>query len=84
MTQCDKILIIMFKNDWKVWWDARDFQQSGEFFIGYEATARISDLLKKYPDLFLKGKDGRFRTIAIDWDNKDAVNDIKNYLSTLL
>lgn len=80
LTQCDTILMAMIENDWKEWWDARDFQ-NGKYFVGYEATARISDLVNKRPELFKIGKDGRFRQIAIDWENKDAVKEAKKYLS---
>lgn len=81
LTQCDTILIAMLENEWKTEWDARDFQGAGKYFVGYEATARISDLIRKYPELFIVGKDGRFRTIAINWDNKQAVKEAKEYLS---
>lgn len=80
LTQCDTILMAMIENDWKETWDARDFQ-NGKYFVGYEATARISDLVNKYPNLFKVGKDGRFRTIGIDWENKEAVKEAKEYLS---
>ena len=79
-TQCDVILIAMFKNKNVKQWDARDFQ-TGDYFVGYEATARISDLIRMYPELFIIGKDGRFRTIAINWDNKEAVKEMEKYIS---
>ena len=79
-TQCDVILIAMLKETWKETWDARDFQQ-GRYFVGYEATARISDLINKWPNLFIVGKDGRYRTIAINWENKNAVNEALKYIS---
>ena len=68
VSQCLKILRIMLENkDHKVW-KASDFQ-SGEFFIGYEATARMSDLMRVYPEIFIVGKDGRFRTLELNWEN---------------
>ena len=82
MTQYDIILDAMLNNPNKQWWSAKDFQR-GEHFVGYEATARISELVKKYPTLFIVGKDGRFRIIAIDWSSNDLefhkkrLNDIK-------
>ena len=68
VSQCLKMLRIMLEHkDHKVW-KASDFQ-SGEFFIGYEATARMSDLMRVYPEIFIVGKDGRFRTLELNWDN---------------
>ena len=71
-TQCDIILKAMLENKRKEKWDARDFQ-NGDYFVGYEATARISDLTRMYPSLFIQGKDGRFRTISINWENEEEV-----------
>lgn len=70
MSQCDIILKAMLENRFKKVWTAKDFQ-SGKYFVGYEATARMSDLLKMYPDLVIAGKDGRFRTLSINWKCKD-------------
>lgn len=70
VSQCLKILRIMLEHKEKKVWKASDFQ-SGEFFIGYEATARMSDLMRIYPDKFIVGKDGRFRTLELNWDNID-------------
>ena len=77
MTQMNKMLKIMINNKWKKKWDAVDFQQLGEWFIGYEASARISDLIRIYPDLFKVGKVGRFRTVEINWDYEELDNIIK-------
>lgn len=70
MSQCDIILKAMLENKWKKEWKATDFQ-NGKYFVGYEATARMSDLLRMYPDLVIVGKDGRFRTLSINWKCKD-------------
>ena len=75
LTQCDVILIAMLQNRSKINWTAKDFQ-NGEYFVGYEATARMSDLIRIYPDLFIVGKDGRFRTLSINWENEKAVKEI--------
>ena len=71
-SQCNKILKIMLENKNVIEWTASDFQK-GKWFVGYEATARMSDLYNAYPELFIKGKVDRFRTLAINWDNVDAV-----------
>lgn len=69
LTQCETIVKIMLENPSKEWWSAKDFQ-SNKYFIGYEATARISDLIRIYPDLFKVAKDGRFRIISINWEDR--------------
>lgn len=72
LTQCDVILKAMLENkDIKVW-TAKDFQ-SGKYFVGYEASARMSDLIRFYPNLFIVGKEGRFRTLSINWESKDEI-----------
>jgi hypothetical protein len=70
MSQCDIILKAMLENKHKKIWKATDFL-SGKYFVGYEATARMSDLLRMYPDLVIAGKDGRFRTLSINWKCKN-------------
>ena len=67
LSQCDVILKAMLENKNIKVWTAKDFQ-SGEYFVGYEATARMSDLIRRYPDIFIVGKDGRFRTLSINWE----------------
>lgn len=76
LTQCDVILKAMLENENKIIWTAKDFQ-SGEYFVGYEATARMSDLIRLYPNLFIVGKDGRFRTLSINWINEEEVKNAK-------
>ena len=72
LTQCDVILRALLLNENKNDWTAKDFQY-GEHFVGYEATARMSDLLNKYPNLLIAGKNGRFRTLSINWNNKEEI-----------
>lgn len=67
-SQHEIILNAMLKNKWKRDWTAKDFQRP-PFFIGYEASARMSELSQKYPDLIMVGKRGRFRTLSINWEN---------------
>lgn len=75
MTQCNKIFNAMIENPNKKIWYAKDFQ-SGENFIGYEASARMSDLARMYPEIFIVGKDGRFRTLSIDWTKEKEIKEI--------
>ena len=79
MTQMDKMLKIMLENKQIKKWSAKDFQ-SGKWFIGYEASARMSDLVRLYPDLFILERDGRFRILRINWKEKKMIKEIKKEL----
>ena len=72
LSQCDVILKAMLQEKDRVVWTAKDFQK-GKYFVGYEASARMSDLISMYPNMLIVGKDGRFRTLSIDWDCKDEI-----------
>ena len=78
LSQCDVILKAMLENKDKEVWSAKDFQ-SGEHFVGYEASARMSDLTRLYPDLFIVDKVGRFRTLSINWDKEEVKHFLKMY-----
>lgn len=82
MKQYEIILKAMFTNKNKKEWTAKDFQ-SGEYFVGYEASARMSELSQMYSNILLTGKDGRFRTLSVDWNKQEEINKIlkdKNWL----
>ena len=79
LTQCDTILKALLLNENKKNWTAKDFQD-GEFFVGYEATARMSELSKKYPNLLIVGKSGRFRTLSLNLENIKEINEEKKRL----
>ncbi len=78
MSDKDTILKIMLTNKNKRIWTAKDFQKD-PYFVGYEATARMSELLNQYPDLFEVGKEGKFRTLAINWNYEDIQEMVKCY-----
>jgi len=73
LTQCQKILNFMYENrkNKKVWY-GKDFQHE-PYFIGYEATARMSDLLRMYPQIFIVRKDGRYRTLELDLNKEELI-----------
>ena len=79
LTQCETILKAMIENKDKKEWTAKDFQ-AGKYFIGYEASARMSDLLRMYPGLVIAGKDGRFRTLKLNWEWEDSINQLRKML----
>lgn len=74
MRQVDIILKAMLKTD-RVW-TAKDFQY-GENFVGYEATARMSDLVNMYPNLFIITKIGKFRALQINWEEKELIKELQ-------
>lgn len=76
LTQMEKILLAMYENRYsKKVWSAKDFQHE-PYFIGYEASARMSDLVRQYPQIFNVGKDGRFRTLELNLDEEQFILDI--------
>lgn len=79
MKQKEKILKIMLNNPQKKVWYAKDFQ-SGDWFIGYEATARMSEIADLYSNIVNVGQDGRFRTLSVNWENEKDIKELKELL----
>ena len=76
LTQCQFILKTMYENrNTKKVWYAKDFQH-GKYFVGYEATARMSDLLRMYSQIFIVGKDSRFRTLELNLEEEQFIKDL--------
>lgn len=76
LTQCQFILKTMYEErDKKQVWYAKDFQH-GKYFVGYEATARMSDLLRMYPQIFIVGKDGKFRTLELNLEEEQFIKEL--------
>lgn len=71
MKAYDIILGAMINNKDKRIWKATDFQKE-PYFVGYEASPRMSELAKMYPDLLIVGREGRFRTLSINWENEHS------------
>ena len=80
LTQCDVILKALLLNKNKKEWTAKDFQ-NGEYFVGYEATARMSELINKYPNLIKVGKIGRFRTLSLNLENLKEIKEEQERLN---
>lgn len=72
MKQCDIILKVMLTRKDVKWWYAKDFQHE-PYFVGYEASARMSELAMMYPEILISERDGRFRTLRVNWKNKKAI-----------
>lgn len=79
MSQYDIILKAMLTNKDKKIWKASDFQKE-PYFVGYEASPRMSELKNLYKELIIVGKDGRFRTLSINWNDKLADYLLKIYM----
>lgn len=60
-TQQEKILVTMVRGN-KDWYLPQDFMQAGlgELFVGYEASARLSEMAKDYPDLIISERQGKY------------------------
>lgn len=48
------------------YWKASDFMCNNDLFIGYSASARMSEAKKVFPELFIEKYDGRFRAMKIN------------------
>ena len=76
MTQQEKIIITMLRGR-REWWLPFDFMRTsdGELFVGYEASARLSELRKEYPDMIESKRDGKYvatrlrREAVAEWFN---------------
>lgn len=66
--QADKIVTLMVRRlGTQEWFKASDFMQPnlGDLFVGYEASARISELCSDYPEVFETKRDGKYRLVRI-------------------
>lgn len=71
MTQYEKIFSLMVRRHGvQEWFFPYDFMQStlGDLFVGYEASARISEMCKKYPDLIEWKHEGKYRLIRLKFE----------------
>lgn len=73
--QAEKIILTMIRRYGKqTYFYAYDFMpprmsMDDECFVGYEASARMSELARDYPDLIESGKDGKYRTLRFRFEN---------------
>ena len=51
MTQHQKIIFKMLHGPRDKWWLPQDFMRGDQYFVGYEAPARLSELAADYPDM---------------------------------
>ena len=73
----------MLRNSEKTWWLPQDFMQPnlGELFVGYEASARLSELAKLYPEMIVSQRQCKFMARSLDlnaynWFRNKLPNDL--------
>jgi len=67
-SQVEKIIKYMAKHPTKQWWYAPDFQARGmeeAYYVGYEASARMSDIMRMYPTIINIKREGKYRYIQL-------------------
>lgn len=72
MTQHQKIIAKMCKYRARIWWLPVDFMRADpEFFVGYEASARLSELQREYPNAFESRKEGKYLARRMLFESMD-------------
>ena len=68
----EKIVAIMANNRDREWWFVKDIINAGEgtdnWYVGYEASARMAELAKKFPDMFETRDDGKYKKRRVRWE----------------
>lgn len=80
MKQIEKIFMLMcFNRNNQKWWYPPMFMKPelGQLLVGYEASARLSDLAREYPTMIESRKRGKYKWRRIGWE------DIDQWLPTL-
>lgn len=67
-TQMMRIVARMIKDKEKQFFMAGDFQDP-EIRVGWEASARMSDLARRYPQVVEASRSGRYRYLRFRFDN---------------
>lgn len=72
-SQHQKILTIMCRNQDQRWWFAYDFMKSswGPMFVGYEASARLTELSKRYPNMVETEQAGKYKKRRLRFEEID-------------
>lgn len=62
LSQQQKIMYVLVRDDSGRWFFPYDFMKSdmGDLFVGYEASARLSELGKEYPEIIESQRDGKY------------------------
>ncbi len=70
MTQYQKIIFKMLHGPKDKWWLPHEFMR-GDYFVGYEASARLSELAADYPEMIETKQDGKYKARRIKTDAVD-------------
>lgn len=81
MTQHEIVLMGLARDRTGKWFYPQDFM-SGDLFVGYEASARLSELTKLYPLMIEAKREGKYVVRRINWEQKqlwyqDLPRDVK-------
>lgn len=73
LSQNQKILTRMCRDTSKEWWFPYDFmeREPAYLFVGYEASARLSELAKSYPDMIDTRQSGKYKQRRLCLDTID-------------
>lgn len=73
MTSHQKCVAIMAHNKKQEWFFAKDIINlgTGDWYVGYEASARMSELAKKFPDMIESMNEGKYTKRRIRWETMD-------------
>lgn len=69
LTQHQMIVARICQAPDKQWWLPQDFMQPGDLFVGYEASARLSEIATLYPQMVQSERAGRYMKRRIDFAN---------------
>ena len=74
MTSHQKCVAIMAYNKKQEWFQAKDIINlgAGDWYVGYEATARMSELASKFPDMIESMSEGKYKKRRIRWETMSA------------
>jgi len=70
-TQQQKIIFKMLHGPKGKWWLPQEFMESDRYFVGYEASARLSELAKEYPEMIETRQDGKQHARRIKTEDVD-------------
>lgn len=76
MKQHEKIIALMIRRyGQQTWFYPPDFQKPGleELFVGYEASARFSELAKRYPEMLASKNEGKYIYRRFRFENLPAI-----------
>lgn len=87
LTQYQKIITVMANGNMYNWYFPYDFMQNGlgHLFVGYEASARLSELAKENPKMIESMRDGKYFKRRINWlTYKEWIDEIPTDLQTII